>query len=79
MEYLGSILAWIAGLVVLIKLFQKEGLLKGVLGLICMLYTFIWGWQNIKNEQLKLKNWMYIWTAVIVLGYIAQFALAGGE
>lgn len=79
MEYLGSILAWIAGLVVLIKLFQKEGLLKGVLGLICMLYTFIWGWQNIKNEQLKLKNWMYIWTAVIVLGFIAQFALAGGE
>ena len=79
MEYLGSILAFVAGLAVLIKLFQKEGLLKGVLGLICMLYTFIWGWQNIKNEQLKLKNWMYIWTAVIVLGYIAQFALAGGE
>ena len=79
MEYLGSILAFVAGLAVLIKLFQKEGLLKGVLGLICMLYTFIWGWQNFKNEQLKLKNWMYIWTAVIVLGYIAQFALAGGE
>ena len=79
MEYLGSIIAFVAGLAVLIKLFQKEGLLKGVLGLICMLYTFIWGWQNIKNEQLKLKNWMYIWTAVIVLGYIAQFALAGGE
>ena len=76
---IGSIIIWVAGIVVLVKLFQKEGLLKGVLGLICMLYTFIWGWQNIKNEQLKLKNWMYIWTAVIVLGYIAQFALAGGE
>lgn len=79
MEYIGSIIAFVAGIAVLIKLFQKEGLLKGILGLICMLYTFIWGWMNIKNESLKLKNWMYIWTAAIILGYVVQFALAGGE
>jgi hypothetical protein len=29
MAYLGSFIAWIAGIVVLVKLFQKEGLLKG--------------------------------------------------
>ena len=48
-----SILSGLVGLVnlamfiiVLIKLFQKEGALKGVLGLICALYTFIWGWMK---------------------------------
>ena len=73
MAYLGSIIAWVAGSFVLIKLFQKEGVMKGILGLICMLYTFIWGWQNIKNEELKLKNWMYAWSAAIVLGLIINF------
>ena len=67
---IGSILAWVAGIVVLIKLFQVEGVLKGILGLICMLYTFIWGWQKIKDPALNLKNWMYIWSAAIVLGVI---------
>lgn len=80
MEYIGSIVAWVVGLLVLVKLFQKEGFLKGILGLICMLYTFVWGWMNIKNEELKLKNLMYIWTGAIILGYILQFALlSGGE
>ena len=79
MEYIGSIIAFVAGIAVLIKLFQKEGLLKGILGLICMLYTFIWGWMNIKNESLKLKNLMYIWTGAIILGYIIQFAVASGQ
>ena len=66
----GSLLAFVCGLAVLVKLFQKEGALKGILGLICMLYTFIWGWQNTEGESLGLsmKNWMYIWTGAILLG-----------
>ncbi len=75
-------LIWLAGIVVLFKLFQKEGFLKGVLGLICMLYTFIWGWQNIGREELKLKTWMYVWTGAIVLGAILNVIGAssgGGE
>ena len=67
---LGTIIIWISGIVVLVKLFQTEGLLKGVLGLICMLYTYIWGWQHIGKEELKLKTWMYVWTGAIVLGVI---------
>jgi hypothetical protein len=67
---IGSFIAWIAGIVVLYKLFQKEGLLKAVLGLICMLYTFIWGWQNISKEELKLKTWMYVWSGAIVVGIL---------
>ena len=67
---IGSVIAFLAGIAVLIKLFQKEGFLKGILGLICMLYTYIWGWMKINQEELKLRTWMYVWTAAIVLGII---------
>lgn len=66
----GSIIAWVAGIMVLVKLFQTEGLMKGILGFICMLYTFIWGWQHIGKEELKLKTWMYVWTGGILLGIV---------
>jgi len=50
--------------------------LKGILGLICMLYTYIWGWQNIKKEELQLKTWMYVWTGAIILGFILNIVSA---
>ena len=70
LQFIGSALAFVAGLVVLVKLFQKEGVWKGILGLICMLYTYIWGWMHVKDESLKLKTWMWIWTGAILLGVI---------
>lgn len=81
MAYAGSFIAWIAGIVVLVKLFQMEGFLKGLLGFICMLYTYIWGWMNIGREELKLKTWMYVWTGAIVLGIALNVigASSGGE
>lgn len=81
MAYAGSLIAWIAGVVVLIKLFQQEGFLKGLIGFICMLYTYIWGWQNIGKEELKLKTWMYVWTGAIVLGIALNVigAMGGGD
>ncbi|MBI3167421.1 MAG: hypothetical protein Q8L87_01200 [Anaerolineales bacterium] len=75
---LGGVIAFVAGIAVLVKLFQKEGFLKGILGFICMLYTFIWGLQNMKNEELKLKTWMYVWMAGIVIGLIINFTMGGG-
>ena len=75
---IGGFIAWIAGVVVLFKLFKQEGFLKGVLGFICMLYTFIWGWQNIGKEELKLKTWMYVWTGAIVVGVIIALLNGGG-
>jgi len=66
-SFIGSALAFVAGIVVLIRLFQKEGVLKGILGLICMLYTYIWGWMHVKDTSLNLKTWMWIWTGAIVL------------
>ena len=80
---IGSFIAFVAGIFVLVKLFQTEGVMKGVLGLICMLYTFIWGWQNIGKEELKLKTWMYVWSGAIVLGIvlnvIGSMSSGGGQ
>jgi hypothetical protein len=70
-----SILVFVVGLVdlvlaimVLVKLFQKEGALKGILGIICMLYTFIWGWM--KAKELQITNIMWGWTACIIIQII---------
>ncbi len=73
LSYIGSILAWVAGIVVLVKLFQKEGFFKGLLGFICMIYTYIWGWMHVKDGSLNLKTWMWIWTGAIVVGIILNF------
>ena len=75
-----SILVFVVGLVdlvlaimVLIKLFQKEGVLKGILGIICMLYTFIWGWM--KAKELQITNIMWGWTACIIIQVILSFIM----
>lgn len=69
---LGCIICWI---IVLIKLFQNEGALKGILGLICGLYTFIWGWMN--ATRLSIKNIMMIWTLLIILSIIINVMTGG--
>ncbi len=70
---MGMILSYIAGaisvvcwIIVLIRMF-KESALKGILGLICGLYAFIWGWMN---SGAGLKNIMLLWTLAIVLGIV---------
>ena len=55
-------------IMVLIKLFQDKGALHGILGLICSLYTFIWGWMN--AGRLNIRNIMLIWTVIIILQVI---------
>ena len=70
-----SIVALVCGIFVLIKLFQKEGVLKGILGIICMLYTYIWGWMHAKEQN--ITNLMWIWTGVIVLSIIVAVVFGG--
>lgn len=65
---LGSLICFI---IVLIKLFQNEGALKGVLGLICGLYTFIWGWMN--ADRLGIRNIMMIWTLLVIIQLVLNF------
>ena len=69
---LGFVIFWI---IVLIKLFQTEGALKGILGLICWIYTFIWGWMN--ATKLNIKNIMMIWTLLLILCIIVNVMTGG--
>jgi len=71
MSIISSIAVWLAcrGLVVLIKLFQKKRD-EGILGFICMLYTYIWGWRNAKEQNLTTMMW--IWTGVIIVALLLR-------
>ena len=64
---IGSIVCWI---IVLTKMFP-ESVGKGIFGIICGLYAFIWGWQNKSDGLQKI---MPIWTACIILGIILNVA-----
>lgn len=57
-------------IIVLLKLFPTEGVGKGILGIICGLYTFIWGWQN--KDRFNLSMVMTVWTALIIVGIIVN-------
>jgi hypothetical protein len=63
-----SIASIVCLIIVVIKLFQEKGPLHGILGIICGLYTFIWGWMNV--DRLGIRNIMLIWTGVIVLSIV---------
>jgi len=59
---LGSLVCFV---IVVIKLFQTKGVLHGILGILCSLYTFIWGWME--AGRLNIKNIMIIWTVLILI------------
>lgn len=67
----GCVICWI---IVLIKIFQNDGALKGILGLICSLFAFIWGWMN--ASRLGVKNIMMIWTVLLII-YMILGAMGG--
>ena len=71
-----AVIVGIANLVffimVLIKLFQEKGVLHGILGIICGLYTFIWGWMN--ADRLNIRNTMIYWSVALVISIILNGA-----
>ena len=69
---LGSLICFV---IVLIKLFQNGGVVQGIIGLICGIWTFIWGWMN--AGKLNFRNIMLIWTALIILSIILN-VMSGG-
>ena len=69
---IGSFVCWI---MVLIQMFKTQGPLHGILGIICGLYAFIWGWM--KATELNLKNIMLIWTGCFVVTLILQMLFYG--
>jgi len=72
-----SIGTFVCFIIVLIKLFQIQGVLHGILGIICGLYTFIWGW--IKSAELNIRNIMLIWTGLIVVNTILAFMVSAAQ
>ena len=53
-------------IMVLIRQFQTAGAVHGIIGIItCGIWTFIWGWMNANN--LNIKNIMIIWTLLWVV------------
>jgi hypothetical protein len=78
---LGSLVCLI---LVVVKMYQNEGALKAILGFICGIYAFIWGWIN--AGRLGLKNLMIAWTVLILIaigvgvmgGFTAFSGMGGG-
>lgn len=58
---LGELVCWI---LTLVKMFQHDSAVKGVLGILCGFWAFIWGWMN--ADRVGHKNVMIAWTAVII-------------
>lgn len=61
---------------VLIKMFQNDKPLMGVLGILCSLWAFIWGWM--KASTLGLKRIMLVWSVSIGLTIIGQVIAGAG-
>jgi len=55
-------------IIVLIKLFKQEGALKGILGILCGIYTFIWGWM--RHKQLGITKIMTTWSILTVAAIV---------
>jgi hypothetical protein len=73
---IAGIVAWVIGIVVLIRLFQKGGLVQGLIGIItCQIWTFIWGWRHAKEENLTTIMW--VWTGIIVVSAIVSVVFGG--
>ena len=73
-----SLVCWV---MILIRLFEREGTGKGILGVICGIYTFFWGWQNAatldadataKGESPKYRTVMLAWTGALVASIVFQ-------
>lgn len=68
---IGSLICWI---MVLIRMFSTAGALHGILGIICPLYAFIWGW--IKSGEQGLQKLMLGWTGCVALNIVGNIVMA---
>lgn len=78
MEMLLGLLLMVAGIaqfvcfiIVVIKLFQNEGPLYGILGIICGIYTLVWGWMN--ADKLNIRKIVLAWTILIAVQLVLYF------
>jgi hypothetical protein len=52
----------------IVRLFQKKGVLHGILGILFIIYPFIWGLIHFKEEDIKKP--MTLWLAAIGVGIL---------
>jgi len=70
---LGSLVCWI---IVLVKMFKTESSpVPGILGIICNLWAYIWGWMH--STTADLKKIMLLWTVAIVVCIVGAMMSAG--
>jgi len=71
---LAGVACLVCQIIVAVKIFQNDGVLKGIIALLCGLFGLIWGWMN--ADRLGVKNIVMIWTVLIVI-YIILGAVGG--
>ena len=71
---LGSLVCWI---LVLVKIFQAGNIGIGIVGILCPLVAFIYGWM--KADEYKIKNIMIIWSILIVASIAVNIAMPRPE
>ena len=76
MSVLTVFVSWVAGLWMVYLLFKKKGLLHGILGLIFIIYPFIWGIIHFKEQEIKTP--MTVWIIAIVVGVVLAFVGGSG-
>jgi uncharacterized membrane protein HdeD (DUF308 family) len=77
LAYLFGVVSLVCWIMTLVKMFtdkEKGGVLHGVIGIICGLWAFIWGWMNAARHS--HQKVMLIWTIAIVAGMICNFVFA---
>lgn len=67
--------AVICQIIVIIRMFKDAGAVQGIIGIICGIWAFIWGWMN--SGRLGIRNIMLIWTVLIIL-YVILMGVGGG-
>lgn len=65
---LGMFICWIF---VLIQMF-KTSVVQGIIGLICGLWAFIWGWMHATGN---LRTVMLVWTILLIVSIVLGFTV----
>lgn len=69
--HVASFVCWI---IVLIQMFKRQHVGLGVVGILCALVAFVYGW--IKAREWGITMVMLVWTACLILG--GTFTSLGG-
>jgi hypothetical protein len=73
LQSIAGFISFVAGLWMVVIMFQKKGVLHGILGLICELYTFIWGLMHFSDPEIKTP--MTVW--LVAIGFSIVLAIIG--